>query len=257
MRIGHRRRYGGRLIPLDRPPTKGEKQLECRVILCVYTCGIFEFFRKCWCRNWGKSPPPDVDPNTGIPIDPEAQVPIMPEDNFSTSKPDCGTGLKCGAGVNIRNYGGHPVDINRPRTKGEKAMDCRIILCSFTYGISELFRLCFCRNWGKYPPPDVDPNTGIPKDPQTGVPTDPKAVIGMEQVAKQPVTMAPGGWKYNERACHPSNAANPKSVVEVDGGKGNYPRNSSSNYTSSKDNDGNSTSSYPSSYKGTYDHSKM
>ncbi len=42
-------------------------------------------------------------------------------------------------------------------------------------GVSELFRLCFCRDFGRYPIPDVDaagnpidPNTGNPIDPNTG-----------------------------------------------------------------------------------------
>ncbi len=252
MVIGHRRRYGGRLIALNRPPTKGEKELECRVVLCVYTCGIFELFRRCCCRNWGKAPPPDVDPDTGVPIEPKApKAPVMPEDNFSSSKPGCCTGLKCGC-IMTRYYGGRNIVITRPRTKGEKALDCRIISSLFTCGIFELFRRCCCRNCGKYPPPDVDPKTGVVIGPQTGVSIDPRTAIGMTQLAGRPVTVAPGMPENNGEVCRPSYAANPKSIIQVDGGEGNC-GNSSSNYSSSKGNCGCSSSNYSSS-KGNCGH---
>ncbi len=57
-----------------------------------------------------------------------------------------------------RCYDGTP----RLPTQGE--IDCQIRLCCscFTLGIFEILRLCCCRNFGKYPPPDVDPATGYP-----------------------------------------------------------------------------------------------
>ncbi len=71
---------------------------------------------------------------------------------------------RCGC-IHRRRYGGRFVTLNRPRTKGENELDCRFFLCGITYGVSELFMRCCCSNWGKYPPPDVDPDTGVPIDP--------------------------------------------------------------------------------------------
>ncbi len=63
--------------------------------------------------------------------------------------------------------------LSRPQTKGEREAACRGFLCFNTCGTSELCRLCCCRKWGVYPPPDVDPVTGVPIDPTTGIPIAP------------------------------------------------------------------------------------
>ncbi len=161
----------------------------------------------------------------------------MRRDRFNDSDDDLGQGYSI--------YG------PRPLTRGEQELSCRACMCFSTFGIAELFRCCFCPKFGKYPPPDVDPVTGIPIDPETG-----RHLIGqpmeqptMEQPTMvQPTMVQPVGepmaqpvgeptvqptapsvsLEYNGTVYEASYASTPQSMV-ADSGQGNYGY-SSSNY---------------------------
>eukprot|EP01084_Bolivina_argentea_P178841 309107_1 len=113
-----------------------------------------------------------------------------------------------------RGYGrGYGYGMGRPATSGELEIAGRLLLCGCTMGISELFRLCCCRNFGKYPPPDVDPVTGYPvgmapPGQPMGQPIGQPAVVPMVQ------PYAPAQVpEYNGMAYKPHYSVTPQSMV--------------------------------------------
>ncbi len=104
-------------------------------------------------------------------------------------------------------------------TNGEIEIGARVCLGVSTFGISEFCRHLFCRNWGKYPPPDVDPNTGFPISMEQPA-GQPVAQLVAQPVA-QPVASVPVTPENNGAVYGSSYTATPQSMA-ADGSQGNY-----------------------------------